>query len=164
MTTTPYLQRLTEIDGIQSAEVSWLFTTREKNVGQKAGGKNPPVLTNFNGKNDKAFKFEMGTNTFASLSCSMTWKNRFYVFGGEKSFDKQISRLDQCRLTRVGSLNFPFGYSSCTNMANEKLFLCFHMQYLKTCYYAKDPLGEFTKSSYSFQDHRHIKIASSKST
>ena len=137
--------------------------TPYKDAGQIRGGKNPPVITNFNGKSDKAFKFEMGRDTFASLSCSMSWKNQFYLFGGDLSYNKQISRLDKCRLSRVGSLDFPFHYSGCANMANKKLFLCFDMSYLKTCYYSTDPLGKFKKTSDSFHSHRHIKIASSNS-
>ena len=127
------------------------------------GGLKPPVITDLNGRYDKAFKFEMGRDTSASLGCSLTWKNRFYIFGGEGSHDKQISRLDRCRLSRVGTLDFPFHYASCANMADKKLFLCFDIRTIKTCRYTTNPLSKFSQAADSFHNHKHIKIAASAS-
>ena len=49
--------------------------------------------------------FEYGTDTTAYKSCSLTFQNKAYVFGGFKN-GQQISRLNGCSLERIGELSF----------------------------------------------------------
>ena len=43
---------------------------------------NVPVLTNAAGREDKDFDFEIDEGAEVYYSCSLTWQNEFYVFGG----------------------------------------------------------------------------------
>ena len=49
--------------------------------------------------------FEYGTDTTPHKSCSLTFQNKAYVFGGFKN-GQQISRLNGCSLERIGELSF----------------------------------------------------------
>ena len=52
--------------------------------------------------------FEYGTDTTPHKSCSLTFQNKAYVFGGYQN-GKQISRLDGCSLEKIGELSFEEG-------------------------------------------------------
>ena len=41
-----------------------------------------PVLTNAAGRDDKDFNFEIDEEAEVYGSCSLTWENELYVFGG----------------------------------------------------------------------------------
>ena len=48
-------------------------------------------------------------------------------------FDSQISRVDKCRLTRVGNMtNFMYG-ASCAK-TKDTILICFSMDEQKQCY------------------------------
>ena len=81
-------------------------------------GRNIPIITDLTGtvkSGGTDFGFEYGTDTTVYESCSITWKGAFYIFGGfyEKT---QISVVNNCKLTRVGTLPFELHYGTCTNV------------------------------------------------
>ena len=55
-------------------------------------------------------------------SCSVTFKNEFYVYGGYSGHDKgQISKVEGCQLRRISNLPFKFYYGGCTTVAENKI-------------------------------------------
>jgi len=53
-------------------------------------------ITNAAGRQDTNFDFVSGEETAVYWSCSMTWKNDVYVFGGYRK-ERQISKLQKSR-------------------------------------------------------------------
>ena len=51
-------------------------------------------------------------------------KNQMLVFGGAKRHGDQISRIDDCRLRRIGTIPFQFRVGGCA-VSQGKIFLCF---------------------------------------
>ena len=51
--------------------------------------------------------FLYGFGTEAYRSCSVIWRGEFYISGGRYE-KKQISKLNKCKLERVGSLPYVF--------------------------------------------------------
>ena len=94
----------------------------------------------------------------------MTFKNQHFVFGGETETE-QISQIIGCSLTRVGTLSFDHRHGACTNVANNKIYLCFNDRSgdYKKCRFATSPTGQYTEVQESTHEHRHTKIASSNS-
>jgi len=70
--------------------------------------------------------FVYGDKTDVYESCSVTYQNRFYIFGGHYE-KRQISMINGCKLERTGDLNFDFYYGSCGafSMPEEVVLLCF---------------------------------------
>ena len=83
---------------------------------------NKPLLTDINEREDYIdFAYEPDTEAFGS--CSIKFENRFYVFGGRDE-PRQISQIQDCKLSRVGSLEFDFFYGACASAGSEgKLLL-----------------------------------------
>ena len=81
-----------------------------------------------------------------------------------EGYNYKISRLNQFRLERVGTLPFEFYAGACTNMDGRKLFLCFDYYHQKRCYWSEDPLFDsFQYRSFTLASYRHAatKISSS---
>ena len=120
-----------------------------------------PVLTNAAGRDDKDFNFEIDEEAEVDRSCSLTWQNELYVFGG--SSDKtQISKVTSCRLEPIGQLESELNFGDCVNFANDKVILCFSSiasLAQKTCRMASSPTGKFSKMSESQHKHRLTRIA-----
>ena len=126
---------------------------------------NPPVITNGNGRFDtNNFLFMYGENTWAHYSCSLTYQNQFYLFGGDQGYARQISKLNGCSIERIGDLAFESVWGGCANVNDERIYLCFSRDKsdYKVCRYATDPLGEFTLAEQSIHPHQGIRIAASK--
>ena len=68
--------------------------------------------------------FEPESETEAYYSCSITWTNKLYIFGGHID-QRQISRLDGYHLKRIGTLDFDHYLGGCTVMNDESIYLCF---------------------------------------
>ena len=62
---------------------------------------NEPIITDSSGLDDRFFYFDYGKNTEAYASCGLTFKNQFYMFGGN-SKRTQISQIINCELKRIG--------------------------------------------------------------
>ena len=77
---------------------------------------NKPLLIDSVGKYD--VKFSMQENTEAYWSCSLKWRNKMIVFGGD-SQKRQISEIDNCALKRIGDLSFDHDSGACTTDSKE---------------------------------------------
>ena len=127
----------------------------------------PALLIDSTGRQEELDCFSYGDNTISYKSCSLVWKNHLYVYGGDSTFDetydRQISRLNQYRLQRIGYLPFNFRAGTCTNMADRKFFLCFHSftTGLRQCHWSINPLGDFQNITLTSYNHYRAKISSS---
>ena len=75
---------------------------------------NTALLVNVNTANaSPLLSFALDTDTEVFASCSITFQNRFYVFGGATE-TRQVSQVAQCRLKQIGKLDFDFQNGACT--------------------------------------------------
>lgn len=96
---------------------------------------NKPILLNSNGQVTIETTFEFGENTEVYGSCSATFQNEFYVFGGYRE-EYQISKIQDCQLNRIGDLEFPLWSGTVLNVyenESEKLYFCFDRYDIKRC-------------------------------
>ena len=123
---------------------------------------NVPVISNASGRDDRNFYFLMGENTQVYHSCSLTWRNEHFVFGGS-SQKRQISQIVGCELKRVGSLAFDHYFGACTTVGNSLIYLCFNYESgdYKKCRMATSPMGQFEEINPSTDDHEYTRIAAS---
>ena len=120
-----------------------------------------PVITDSNGKVEyvgEDFDFEFGEQTEVDWSCSVKYRGDFYVFGG-RWFERQISKLEGCSLTRIGSLDFDFEFGGCAAVNDESIYLCFPRYYDNQCHVGTDPVGTFSKVTESLFDHGQTRVA-----
>ena len=84
--------------------------------------------------------------------------------GKHSSYARQLTRVDDCTLRRVGSLSFDLQYGSCAVGASQ-IVLCFSDSDYKRCYRSDDPFkfttGEYSMVSRSNENHEEIRISSS---
>ena len=132
----------------------------------------PALLLDSTGRQDQVACFSPDQNAEAYNSCSLTWRNNFFVFGGFLN-ERKISRLSGTNLKVVGSLPFDHKRGACTNLAGKKVFLCFNDWILvndgldstesdwKRCRWSREPLGTFEQASLANYDHRGTRISSS---
>ena len=88
-------------------------------------------------------EFFIRPDTDIYLSCSARLNGEYYVFGGatyggadNSGFTKQISKINDCRLKRVGDLPFDFTYGACGTYdvsSEERVMLCFDMNEQRKC-------------------------------
>ena len=109
------------------------------------------------------FEFSLGANTEVYYSCSLTWRGRFFVFGGDKQ-KKQISIINGCRLERVDSLDFDQTYGGCANVNDQSIYLCFNREPAdnKKCRVANDPFGTFQEIEETAYNHKETLIGASR--
>ena len=119
---------------------------------------NVPVLTNAAGREDKDFDFEIDEEAEAYYSCSLTWQNELYVFGGNFK-RKQISKVQSCRLAPIDELAFSHDLGDCVNVADKAIILCFNSGNYKKCRMASSPTGEFSEMEQSRYEHIFTRIA-----
>ena len=120
-----------------------------------------PVLTNADGREDKDFNFEIDEEAEVNYSCSLTWQNELYVFGGLKK-KTQISKVTSCRLAPIGQLKFSHLYGDCVNVAGNAVVLCFNSPAsgdYKKCRMASSPTGAFSEMTLSQYEHKWTRIA-----
>ena len=119
--------------------------------------------------------FTWGAGTSLYRSCSMTFQNNHYVFGGdniplyqgspEEESSTQISKLNGLKLERVGDLGFNFIDGACANVNDTMVYLCFPSNDLKQCRFTSQPEGFeelYQQISKSNDEHKKISIAASK--
>ena len=104
--------------------------------------------------------FMMGNETQARSSCSINWRGEFFIFGGSLE-RRQISKLSGCKLHRLGSLSFNFYAGACTNLNDERIYLCFDANEIRRCRASTSPTGDYALVEESNFDHKTIRIASS---
>ena len=129
------------------------------------GGYKAPVITDANGREHYNFFFRFGESTSVYYSCSMTFRNEFYVFGGFSGDDsRQISKLVGCHLRRIGTLAFDHRLGACTIVNDEKVYLCFSSgssNDYKKCRFSYTPDGLYMESTPSVHEHRLTSVAAS---
>ena len=123
-------------------------------------GWKPAVLVDSTGRQDKLECFTHDKDSEVYRSCSVTWNNELYIFGGAHN-KRQISKLVRYKLQVIGNLPFDFQFGGCTTMASGKLFLCFSLYDYKRCQWSTEPLGHFYNSTLAFHYHDSIRISSS---
>ena len=95
------------------------------------------------------FKFETGTEVYAS--CAATLNDEFWVIGGYNRRRQvilknlsvietcnfrilfQLSKIQDCKLTKVGRLDFDYVYGGC-NTFSFGILLCFSDNSPRTCH------------------------------
>ena len=85
---------------------------------------NKAVITDANGKEeymDKDFSFTFGQDTEVYHSCSVTLRDELFIFGGMDD-SRQITKLNGCKLERVGTLSFSHFAGACA-VVNDNLFV-----------------------------------------
>ena len=130
------------------------------NEGYKA-----PVITDSSGREEYNFFFRFSERTSVSFSCTMTFKNEVYIFGGKDGDDvRQVSKLAGCQLERIGSLAFNHAAGACANVRDEKVYLCFNTWDSgdnKKCRFSDEPNGQYIEAARSIHEHRHTRVAAS---
>ena len=67
---------------------------------------NVPIITDFNGRDDRNFRFNYGEDTTVYMSCSVTFQNEFYVFGGGSTSTNK-RQIRSCFIQRITELLQP---------------------------------------------------------
>ena len=82
----------------------------------------------------KSIDFKMESLTEVYQSCSATINGEFYIFGGETQ-SRQISKIRDCSLKRVGDLPYELQYPACGTFRfpEERSMICFASGYAKSC-------------------------------
>ena len=82
----------------------------------------------------KSIDFDMEPLTEVSLSCSATINGEFYIFGGFTR-RRQVSKIMDCSLKRVGDLPYELYYPACGTFRfpEERSMICFAFEHAKSC-------------------------------
>ena len=121
-----------------------------------------PLLVDAKGRKDQNIDMVFGPHTSCYQSCSVTYRNRFYVFGGWND-KRQISEVMERKMRNIGSLDFDYYDGGCSNVDDREIYLCFYDRGFKKCRSGVDPRGKFTVITYSRYEHGRTRIAASKS-
>ena len=124
-----------------------------------------PVLTDSSGKIEEDINFNLDIMDEVFRSCTLTWRGEHFIFGGE-SRKKQISKIVDCGLEKLGELQFYHASVACTNVANKFIYLCFNLNIgndFQRCRKSTGPLARFTEIDLSLYPHQNTYIASSTS-
>ena len=109
--------------------------------------------------------FTHDANAEVDASCSLTWHNRFFVFGASSN-TRQISEIVGTYLEVIGTLEFDHYFGTCDVMGSDKIWLCYNYNDsndYKRCRVALNPLETFTQVQESTFGHRKARIAASNS-
>ena len=121
---------------------------------------NKPILTDLNGIAMNCPAFTIADDVEVWQSCAVTYQDHFYVYGGKK-YNRQIAKVTDKALRKIGSLPFDFTMGGCSS-TTDKIILCFHFfGDGKTCYKTTNTIWQFKKTRKSIHQHRDIKFASS---
>ena len=120
---------------------------------------NVPLITNAAGDVDLDFlDFSIDNDAQVYRSCSITWGNDFYVYGGLNQ-TTQISKVTECRLERVGTLAFEHNQGDCVNVADELIYICFDENNTKQCRVGSSPIGGlFNEIALSHYYHKRVDV------
>ena len=121
------------------------------------------MLINLLGQQEDLTCLKPDDKNHALLSCSVTWQNQFYIFGGKMGEIRQISLLTGYNMERIGSLSFDFRGGTCSAMNNKLLFLCFDSADYQRCRRSNGPSENFSEVAKSIDNHRSIQTSCSKS-
>ena len=123
----------------------------------------PAILINGPYQNDVADCFEYDEKTEIYGACSVSWQNKMHLFGGNIE-KKQISRLDDFKLTFLKSLSFEHQSGACSVIRNQ-IVLCFGTdKHFDLCRQSSGPLKNFTTIARAKNPHYLTPISSSNGT
>ena len=122
-----------------------------------SSGKKQAYLIKPRGGYDR-LDFQFDDNVEVDSSCSLLWKNNYYVIGGWRE-KRQVSIVNGYRLKRVGSLDFNFYMGGCAVLNQVTVALCFDGYEKDLCRISNDPLGSYTKLPNSYFDHQRTRAA-----
>ena len=122
------------------------------------GIKRAYLINPHGGYQNLTLDFELGNDVEVYYSCSLQWKNQYYVIGGSKL--SQVSMLSGNRLERKRTLEFNFQNGGCAVLNQSTIVLCFDQYKPTVCHQSNNPLGSFTKLPNSKFIHENIRIAS----
>ena len=143
-------------------------------------GWQPAVFITSSGEQERLGCFEVDAElSSALLSCSVSWKNQFHIFGGAISENKarQISRLEGKKLVNIGSLSFDHQFGACSTIG-DTIYLCFNSMEkwsfsksmemratneFKRCRRATSPTGAYVEIVLSNYDHMQTETSASES-
>ena len=117
-------------------------------------------MTNANGDVDLDFYFSIDDDAEVYQSCSITWNNQLYVYGG-KNKRTQISKVTDCRLKRVGTLEFNHEAGDCVNAGDNRIYLCFDCAKANKnkCRVGSSPIGGlFNEIALSHYYHKRVDV------
>ena len=128
---------------------------------------NVPLVIKLNGGQiyKPNFKLRDSSETQIYGSCTVSWKNQNFMFGGANKMT-QISKLEDCKVKYIGKLPFYHRFGTCATLNNELIYLCFsaHQTHaIKVCKVSKLPTGSYNDIATSSFDHAFTKIVNSKS-
>ena len=94
---------------------------------------NTPLVMDSKG-DFNAIDFEMEPLTEVHKSCSATINGEFYIFGGVTE-TRQISKIMDCSLKRVGDLPYELIYPACGTFRfpEERSMMCFPARRANSC-------------------------------
>ena len=69
---------------------------------------------------EQRFDYETGTQVYGS--CAITFKNEYFIFGGNSEYN-QLAKIVDCKLQKIGKLIFNHYNGGCANMADERKVL-----------------------------------------
>ena len=122
---------------------------------------NVPLIIDGKGQS-KEIEFNFQSGTEVRSSCSIVWLGRMFVFGGF-NYKRQISLVDECKLTKKGELPFDMFLGTCAQRDNREVFICFedwnYSPTWKNCHRSNGPLEAFSQLPSSIYDHRLTRIA-----
>lgn len=119
---------------------------------------NVPLITDLDGRSSRA-NFRYGVNTEVNKSCLVLFNGIAYIFGGSNK-KRQISRVENCQLNRVASLDFDFKNGACASTTSGTIYLCFRDKTSgKSCHIGNDPMGRFDETiAKSNFEHFYIRL------
>merc|ERR1711935_1139757 len=96
-----------------------------------------------------------------STRCSVVWQNQFYLIGATSNkYQHQISRIEDCRFIRVGTLSFPMRQASCV-ATNDELIMAFPQDKRRTCFKGTTPFNVTEPIEDSSYEHFGVYLVAS---
>lgn len=94
---------------------------------------NTPLLMDYNG-DFYSIDFEIEPLTEVHRSCSASINGEFYIFGGLTQ-TRQISKIVNCSLARIGDLPYELAYPACGTyrFPEERSMMCFASGHSSSC-------------------------------
>ena len=115
-------------------------------------------MTNING-NVKSINFEIESDVYVDHSCGVQFKGDHYIYGSYSGDQRQIAKVTNCSLKRIGTLPFTLYYGACA-ATMDRVFLCIdYYGDKKTCHAANEPTGQFNVIAKSAYVHDQTRIA-----
>ena len=114
---------------------------------------NVPLLMDSNGY-FKQIDFDIESMTEVAHSCSATINGEFFIFGG-RTQKRQVSKIINCSLRRVGDLPYELFAPTCGTFEfpEERSMICFSSKHEKSCVrYCKRSITNI-RSILSFDGH-----------